>query len=1420
MKNNPWKGLVSYEEKDLDNYEFCGRTKAVSKYYSLITNSLVSTLYGRTGCGKTSMLQAGIFPLLRQESYFPVMCRLSLRNENTSFADYLIERVEQEIVNLGFSCTESDVPVNQIDDLEKYRLWKYFYGHEFRGKDANIVFPVIVFDQFEEVLINSKDDSLRFLEQISFLVGDDLLLPDDCYANFRVTISLREDFLYLLEDTIDEGKLQGLRDNRMRLTSLSIEEAEEVISLGDDFFADKDRTHIYKEICRLAKNRRGHISTNMLSLICSQIYRIYSDKKGKELVTVDDMKLLSEDPLRDFYKNSIKGLKEETVTFIEKNLVLNGFRKPVTKQEFEEKVPVSDRKKLTSGETKILQFITANDNDCVELMHDTLARAVFGVTKEKKRTSKFWKLFSISLETFFYIIASLTIIFEVIMNNFSASVAIGGVLLVMINWFYSIATIGGKMISKTHFILLWLFNSFIWGAALGTDLLDNVSTLTAFLFFYFFLIPIIYLVKQNYSEVKLGFRNSYKYVFSFEALKEDNGIKDCLKPLSGVLVIGMGLLSGFFMSNWTLWVLLPLSTVLCYYFINQIIGNARLLKGFLHYVYPVVLSLGFVVVQHIATNHVFLTLIVFLLFFIWSVIATTLQKEITLARKITYFISVFMTCTLILPMLYLGYNPLSKEFRNIARNWSQPEINSSVTVPLLAFHNEEGQNGLADRHQIIFETRFADIDSVSYESFDWKKLKDYKDYNLLSRYFDNDDVQNNSDVILYTKTGAFGWKDMFSNRGNSLYLATRIEMLEETPCSNWTEEEFQNIAELAAGYRITGRDSLANSLEVLYFLRRMIQAEIYQNVESKFSTNAETCDNMLDYYLHKRVDPNFEGDYTESFIKNADSCVILEKRINDYLDVADGGFTKDYRTGLRSSYKNDAEYKTFKNTSINDSLKNLAIIDTEYLLNILNSYTINTIPIKWVHEQLGNSVDMLYQTRNTWGSYVVDSIYTAVYEEEFCDDVVYNNSSAWHNLFLCRFEYAEKYARRAIECAKDDYINENTTKYITYTNLITSLFLQGKTEESLDLVRKMKDYSIGVNEGDWTQLLFPIQAERQVVSVGEGVCQDFNHFIRIGVLKDSTTTDFRELRNRLSLEYSLVSDQGHFVYSNGWNLSSSNSQYLFYKNEEVRLPLISSYDINVKDSVAICHMVAGGYRFLDLSNMYFIGDTYDYAWHFNEGIAAVEEDGKIGFINKQGEIEIAIQYSTEDWLRQDHYRLSFYNGKAAITNSSKYYNLIDREGNWIEDYSCPYVKWYGMGMVVKLSQKKNWVYTDAVGNIQGEFDREIDDILIHPYSGFNVPIFHHFDISDFKYAEELPELDISGVWYCFEEESIFYFGKNNSQYMCLGKKYDLGNYYLSVDDDEIHLHLCSDKTITRYINEIDSGNMSLDGHRLVKIRSL
>lgn len=1425
MKSNPWKGLVSYEEKDLEKYEFCGRTKAISKFYSLITNSLISTLYGRTGCGKTSMLQAGIFPLLRQESYFPVMCRLSLRNEKVSFADYLIQRVEQELTDLGFTCTESTVPTNQVEDLEKYRLWKYFYGHEFRGKEEDVVFPVIVLDQFEEVLINSKEESLKFLEQVSFLVGDDLLLPDDCYANFRVAISLREDFLYLLEDTIDEGKLQGLRDNRMRLTPLTYEEAEEVISLGDEFIQEADRISVYKNVCNLAGNRRGHISTNMLSLICSQIYQLYAEKQGISLLSVEDIKQLSEDPLKNFYLQSIRGLKESTVAFIEKNLVLNGFRRPVTKQEFEAKVPSVDRERLTTGETKILQVITANDNECVELIHDTLARTVFGVAKVKRKVTK-PQMKGALLETIFCIIASLTIVFDVNVNNYHTGIAICAILILAINWFYSIASLGNHAFSRLHLLLLWILNCFIFAMAARNDLLDNVSRIIFFYFVYQFFIPIINMIRMKNSDEKYGIAITAKYVFTLQAIKEcPELIRGVIFPTCVAMILGIGMLSGFFMSSWALWVLFPACSISLFYIIRKYQETKSDTPNKKDFAFLVMSSFTFVVVQHLANFHTVLTYCAFFLFLMWSIGVSCHHRELPLFKRIKYATVSFVMCGILLPLLFLGYNPL--EFGNVGRNWMQPKIESDITVPLLAFHDENGNNGLADRHQKIFEAKFLDIDSIKYEYFDWDLLRYDWDYELLSGYI-GDNIHDCADITLFTKNGPYRWKDMTTVRGISNYLAKRINDLENYPCSKWTEEEFKAIAELAAGYRTIGNDSLAGSLEVSYFLRRLLQAEIYQCVETDFTTNAVTCENMVDYYVHKRIDPNFVGDYKESFVANADTCMLLQNRVNNYLEVVAVGFcTKYLKTKLlKESNSDNVEYKRFKNDNVTISMEDLAKIDIEPLCALLNSYMETPIPIKWVHTQLGNSDDMLFQTRNTCGTYVIDSLYTKIYENELTEDVEFNNSSAWFNLFLCRFDRAEDYARRAVGYANDEYISENTTKYITYTNLITSLFLQGKTSDALDLVRKMKDFLVYHIEGDRQQHIFPIQATRWECTLGEGVYQDFNHFVRIGLLNDTTTTEYKELRSILSLEHTLISDQGHMIYSNGWNLSMiPDSLYLFYKDESVRLPLIKNIEVNINDSIAICQMATGSYRFLNLSTMDFIGDTYNYAWHFSEGLAAVDMNGDIGFINKHGQIIIEPQYPTEDWQRKDHYRIAFHNGKAAVTDDNKYYNLIDKKAQWQWDYyfTC-YVKWYGIGMVVHTDDRDaNWVYTDSEGIIKGIFDKEIDEIFTFSNDDSLIPIYNHYAVSGMKHASDLPDLDLdlSGIWYCADKKSFVYFGKDNSEFMWIGKTNEKGKYFLVTDEEKIKIIMISNKLTSIDVLPIDSERVIL-GHDcyLVKLKSL
>ena len=67
FSSNPWPGLGSYD--DTGRYKFCGRGRATNELYSLISDNNVISLYGRSGIGKTSILKAGVTPLLVRRGY-------------------------------------------------------------------------------------------------------------------------------------------------------------------------------------------------------------------------------------------------------------------------------------------------------------------------------------------------------------------------------------------------------------------------------------------------------------------------------------------------------------------------------------------------------------------------------------------------------------------------------------------------------------------------------------------------------------------------------------------------------------------------------------------------------------------------------------------------------------------------------------------------------------------------------------------------------------------------------------------------------------------------------------------------------------------------------------------------------------------------------------------------------------------------------------------------------------------------------------------------------------------------------------------------------------------------------------------------------------------------------------------------------
>ena len=71
---HPWPGLAPYDAAS--GAWFKGRDEEAAELFRLIRLAPLTVLYGASGLGKSSLLQAGLFPRLRAEHFLPVYLRL------------------------------------------------------------------------------------------------------------------------------------------------------------------------------------------------------------------------------------------------------------------------------------------------------------------------------------------------------------------------------------------------------------------------------------------------------------------------------------------------------------------------------------------------------------------------------------------------------------------------------------------------------------------------------------------------------------------------------------------------------------------------------------------------------------------------------------------------------------------------------------------------------------------------------------------------------------------------------------------------------------------------------------------------------------------------------------------------------------------------------------------------------------------------------------------------------------------------------------------------------------------------------------------------------------------------------------------------------------------------------------------------
>ena len=100
--------------------------------------------------------------------------------------------------------------------------------------------------------------------------------------------------------------------------------------------------------------------------------------------------------------------------------------------------------------------------------------------------------------------------------------------------------------------------------------------------------------------------------------------------------------------------------------------------------------------------------------------------------------------------------------------------------------------------------------------------------------------------------------------------------------------------------------------------------------------------------------------------------------------------------------------------------------------------------------------------------------------------------------------------------------------------------------------------------------------------------------------------------------------------------------------------------------------------------------TYTKAWIFSEGLAAVEKNGYIGFVNAKGDVAIKFKFS---YRGNPLTEFVFHNGHCVVADSSNKVGVIDHRGRWV-------IK--PLYNNIELAKNYAIVYKD------GEFKKQVD----------------------------------------------------------------------------------------------------------------
>jgi hypothetical protein len=271
VKPSPYKFLASYGEDDHDR--FFGREIETDVLLADVVVSRLVVLFAKTGTGKTSLINAGVRPLLKERGY----------------STYFI-RVRED-------------PFDEARSVLRKQTGKRFPRHkpfadQLRGLARDLEQPVVLFfDQFEEFFLYLVAKDVARAEQF---VGEIADLYDDRDSGVHVVFSMREE--WFVEMGFFRDRIPAIFHNEanLRLRWFDRRQARDAIvkPVGEGVYAPELVDRLIEELVETGRSvagtpSPGDIEPAQLQIICDTLWHA----RAKGAITVAAYESLA-DPVR------------------------------------------------------------------------------------------------------------------------------------------------------------------------------------------------------------------------------------------------------------------------------------------------------------------------------------------------------------------------------------------------------------------------------------------------------------------------------------------------------------------------------------------------------------------------------------------------------------------------------------------------------------------------------------------------------------------------------------------------------------------------------------------------------------------------------------------------------------------------------------------------------------------------------------------------------------------------------------------------------------------------------------------------------------------------------------------------------------------------------------------------------------------